>query len=357
VRARSPAPRLSATVAAYFARRLLLVVPTLIGITLAVFCITRLVPGGPIDEVLRELHTESGGESAAASALFVGGRVDIPDELLDALRAHYRLDQPVLTAYTAWLGDLVRLDLGVSYEYSVPVLDLITDRFPISIYFGLAGFCLAYTICIPLGILKAVRNGSRFDAWTSVAVFIGYSIPGWALGALLLILLGGGSFWDLVPLGGFRSAGWQELSAVDKVLDQLHHTLVPVLAYAAGSFASLTVLTKNALLENLGCAYVRAARARGLSRRRSVVTHALRNSLIPLCTGLGSVLGVLMAGSYLIERVFNIHGIGYLGYSSLVDRDYAVVMGILVFNTLLALTGNILSDLLYARADPRVRFD
>ena len=211
-------------------------------------------------------------------------------------------------------------------------------------------------VCIPLGVTKAIKHGSSFDLISSSVVFIGYSIPGWALGAILLVMLGGGSFFDLVPLGGFRSENWSQLNLIEKIVDQAHHTMLPVIAYAMGSFASLTILTKNSLMENLGHDYVRTAFAKGLSEKRVIFVHALRNSLIPLCTGLGHAIGILMAGSYLIEKVFNIDGIGYLGYTSIIERDYAVVMGVLVINTLLILLGNILSDVLYVIADPRIRF-
>ena len=259
-------------------------------------------------------------------------------------------------AYLYWLGDLLTFDLGTSYKYNIPVVDVITSRFPVSIYFGLIGFFLAYAVCIPLGVFKAIKHGSAFDFTSSALVFMGYSIPGWALGAVLLVLLGGGSFWDVVPLGGFRSENWEQLGLFDKIVDQLHHTILPVLAYAAGSFATLTVLTKNSLMENLGQDYVRTAFAKGLDERRVIFVHALRNSLIPICTGLGHAIGLLMAGSYLIERVFNIDGIGYLGYTAIIERDYAVVMGVLVINTFLILLGNILSDVFYVLVDPRIRF-
>ena len=338
---------------AYFLRRLLLLIPTFLGITILVFTITRFVPGGPIEQMIMKMQM---GDVAGGGAGDVAAGTDLPAEVLAELEARYHFDEPVWKAYSLWLGDLLSLDLGKSYKYNLPVLDLIVARFPVSMYFGIIGFALAYLVCIPLGIYKAIRHSSAFDIASSALIFIGYSIPGWALGALLLVLLGGGSFWDLVPLGGFRSENWAELSPSGRVLDQLHHTILPVLAYAVGSFATLTVLMKNSLMENLGQDYVRTAFAKGLSERRVILVHALRNSLIPICTGLGHALGVVMAGSYLIEKVFNIDGIGYLGYTSIIERDYAVVMGILVINTLLVLLGNILSDVLYVFVDPRIRF-
>ena len=337
----------------YFLRRLLLLIPTFLGITALVFAITRIVPGGPIEQMLMKL---SMGDVTGGGAGDVVTSVDVPDEVLDELRARYRFDEPIWRAYVLWLGDLLTFDLGRSYKYNLPVVDVIAARLPVSLYFGVIGFLLAYVVCIPLGILKAVRHGSAFDVVTSALVFFGYAIPGWAFGALLLVLLGGGSFWDLVPLGGFRSPDWEQLGFWGRVGDQLHHTLLPVLAYAVGSFATLTLLMKNALLDNLSQDYVRTAFAKGLTERRVVLGHALRNSLIPICTGLGHSLGIVMAGSYLIEKVFNIDGIGYLGYTSIIERDYAVVLGILVVNTLLVLLGNILSDVLYVFVDPRIRF-
>lgn len=342
--------------AAYFARRVLLMIPTFLGITLLVFAITRLVPGGPIEQMILKTQMASAQEGGSGGRSGSAGD-EIPQEVLDQLRAHYHFDKPILVAYGLWLGDLLTLNLGKSYKYNTPVLETITGRFRVSIYFGLIGFVLAYLICIPLGIWKAIRHGGVFDFTSSVVVFVGYSIPGWALGAVLLVLFGGGSFWDVFPLGGFESSNYAELSLWGKIQDRAYHTVLPVIAYMVGSFATLTILMKNSLMENLGQDYVRTAFAKGLSERRVVVRHAFRNSLIPLCTGLGHAIGILMAGSYLIEKVFNIDGLGYLGYTSVIDRDYAVVMGVLVFNTFLVLIGNILSDVLYVLADPRIRFD
>jgi microcin C transport system permease protein len=338
--------------AAYFARRFLLLIPTFLGITFLVFTITQFVPGGPIEQMIMKMQA-AGTEGGSGGA---GTTVEIPPEAMEALKEHFNLDKPFFVAYGYWLWDLLHLDLGTSFKYNQPVIDVITSRFPISIYFGLIGFFLAYAICIPLGVMKAVKHGSAFDLLSSMTVFIGYSIPGWALGGLLLVLFGGGSFFDVFPLGGFRSENWSELSTWGQITDQVNHTILPVLAYMVGSFATLTILMKNSLMENLGQDYVRTAFAKGLSERTVIFGHTLRNSLIPICTGLGHAIGIIMAGSYLIEKVFNINGIGYLGYTSIVDRDYAVVMGILVINTLLVLVGNIISDVLYVLVDPRIRF-
>lgn len=339
---------------AYFLRRLLLLIPTFLGITFLVFTITRFVPGGPIDQMLAAAQSAAG--EAGASGGGFESTVEIPDAVRQALNERFGFDKPFYVAYLYWLKDLLTLNLGISYKFNQPVIDIIVARFPISIYFGLIGFVLAYSVCIPLGIYKAIRHNSTFDFASSALIFVGYSVPGWALGAVLLVLFGGGSFFDLVPLGGFRSENWEELSLVGRILDQMHHTILPVLSYAVGSFATLTVLMKNSLMENLGQDYIRTAFAKGLDERRVILVHALRNSLIPICTGLGHAIGLVMAGSYLIEMVFNIDGIGLLGFKSIVERDYAVVMGILVINTSLILIGNILSDVLYVLVDPRIRF-
>jgi microcin C transport system permease protein len=316
----------------------------------------QFVPGGPIEQAIMKMKMAAAGEGAVAGSSGIATSMEMPQEAIEELRKQFRWDKPIPVRYLLWLNDLVHLNLGKSYKYNEPVWDVIRSRFPVSIYFGLIGFTLAYLVCVPLGVVKALRHGSSFDFVSSAIVFVGYSIPGWALGAVLLVLLGGGSFWDLVPLGGFRSEGWEDFSFWHKITDQLHHTILPVLAYMVGSFATLTVLMKNSLLENLGQDYVRTAFAKGLSERRVVFLHAMRNSLIPIATGLGHAISLVMAGSYLIEKVFNINGIGYLGFDSVVERDYAVVMGILVINTFLTLTGNIISDIFYVLIDPRIRF-
>jgi len=258
--------------------------------------------------------------------------------------------------YGSWLLRIFQLDLGKSHRYSRPVWDVMKTKFPVSIYFGVIGLLLGYSVCIPLGVWKAVKHGSTFDTASSVLVFIGYSIPGWALGAVLLVLFGGGSFWDVFPLGGFRSEDWEFYSFWGKVWDQVHHTILPLIAWNIGSFASLTILMKNSLMENLSSDYVRTAFSKGLSERRVVFLHALRNSLIPLATGLGHLIGIIFAGSYLIERVFNIDGFGLLGFTSLVYRDYPVVLASMVIGAVIRLMGNIFSDMIYAAIDPRIRF-
>ncbi len=338
----------------YFARRFLLIIPTFIGITLAAFVVMNFVPGGPIERQImryRMAVATEGGVSGGG-----GGSSEIPEAAMEEMKHYYGFDKPVYTRYGLWLWNVVHLNLGRSYVYQDPVWDVIKARFPVSMFLGLTGFFLSYLICIPLGVFKAIRHGSRFDLLTSLTVFLGYSIPGWALGTALLVLLGGGSFWNVFPLGGFRPTNWEYLNFFEKVAAQIHYMFLPVLCYTIESFATLTILMKNSLMENLGQDYVRTAFTKGLTEHRVIFVHALRNSLIPIATGLGNEIGLILAGSFLIEKVFNIDGMGYLGYTSILQRDYPVALGILVVASLLLLVGNILSDMIYVIVDPRIRF-
>ena len=338
----------------YFVRRLLLIIPTFLGITLAVFVVTHFVPGGPIErQIMRykmALATEGGAASGGTSA------TEIPPEAIEEMKRFYGFDQPVHVRYVKWLWNILHLDLGTSYVDQDPVWDKIKSRFPISIFLGMTGFLLSYLICVPLGVMKAIHHGSKFDFISSLVVFLGYSVPGWALGTALLVLFGGGSFWDVFPLGGFRPTNWEYLGFFQKIWAQLYYMFLPVCCYMIGSFATITILMKNSLMENLGQDYVRTAFAKGLDEHRVIFGHALRNSLIPLATGLGHAITLILAGSFLIERVFNIDGMGYLGYLSIIQRDYPVALGILVISSLLLLIGNILSDFIYVLVDPRIRF-
>ena len=249
-------------------------------------------------------------------------------------------------------------NLGKSYIYAKPVTEIMLPRFRISLFLGLTGMLLSYLICIPLGIKKALNHGSGFDIGSSILIFVAYSIPGWALGGVLLVLLGGGSFFDIFPLGGLHSPReiWNQLTPLQKVFDQLYHMILPIIAWSIGSFATLTVLMKNGLLENLGQDYIRTAFAKGISEKRVIWLHAIRNSIIPIAANIGQIIGVVIAGSYFIERVFNIEGFGKLAFEAILQRDYPVTLGFLVIVVMLRLLGNIISDITLALVDPRIRF-
>jgi microcin C transport system permease protein len=353
-RPRRVSPALAQYVTSYFIRRILLVVPTFVGISLLVFVLTRLVPGGPIERMLAEAALAS--QSAAALSQGQGGigGSTLSAEQLAELEAYYGFDKPILVAYWDWFTKVLRLDLGVSTRYTEPVWDTIRHRFPISIFYGVTTLILTYSICIPLGIVKAIRHKTVLDNLTSAVVFVGYAIPGYVVGIALLTAFA--SEWEIFPLGGFVSDDFDDLSPMQQVRDVIDHAVLPLAAYVAGSFAVTTFMMKNALMDNLAADYVRTAIAKGLTFRRAVFRHALRNSLIPIATSFGGNLSLILTGSFLIEKIFDIDGFGLLGFESLVERDYPVVMGILVIASLLFLVGNILSDLCVALVDPRVKF-
>ncbi len=339
---------------AYFIRRFLLVIPTFIGITLMVFAITRFVPGGPIERMIaqaQQMQLEGGGGRTGAGVQ----RQPLSDEQIAQLEQYYGFDQPLLNSYVNWLGKVLRGDLGVSTRYHDPVWEMIRTRIPISLYFGLITMFLTYGVCIPMGIVKAIRHQTVFDNASSIIVFIGYAIPGWVIGIYLLVWLAG--WWDVFPLGNLVSENFDDLGLVQKALDLAWHSVLPIIAYMIGAFAAMTFLMKNTLMDNLAADYVRTAIAKGLPFRRAVFGHALRNSLIPIATTFGNNISVILTGSFLVEKVFNIDGMGLLGYESVLERDYPVVLGVLVISSLLFLIGNILSDMCVAAVDPRVQFD
>ncbi len=264
----------------------------------------------------------------------------------------------VATIFQTEFSGILTGNLGTSYTYDQPVTEVMAPRFKISMFFGLTGLFLSYIVCIPLGIRKALNHGSAFDFLSSVVVFAAYSIPGYALGAVLLVLLGGGSYWDIFPLGGFRSPTevWEAMTVWEQVKDQLWHAVLPIISWSIGSFAGLTILMKNSLLENISQDYIRTAFAKGLQEKRVIWVHAIRNSVIPIASGIGSVIGVVIAGSYLIEKVFNIDGFGKMGFQAILDRDYPITLGFLVIVVVIRLVSNILSDIALATVDPRIRF-
>ncbi|TPW19938.1 MAG: microcin C transport system permease protein [Elusimicrobia bacterium] len=338
--------------ASYFARRLLLVIPTFLGVTLMVFAITRFVPGGPVERMIAQAQQmQAEGKSGGTDRV---GAAALSEDQIKQLNEYYGLDKPVLVSYVQWLWKVFRLDLGTSSRYNEPVWDLIKSRFPVSISFGLATLVLTYGVCVPLGILKAVKHKSGIDTATSVVAFIGYAVPNYVVGILLIILFA--SQWELFPLSGLMSDDFADMTRWGQAKDLLWHAALPLAAYLAGSFAVMTFLTKNSLMDNLAADYVRTAIAKGLDFKRAVLRHALRNSLIPIATHFGNEISLIFSGSFLVETIFNINGFGLLGYESLMERDYPVVMGILVLTSLLFLIGNILSDVCVAFVDPRVKF-
>ena len=338
--------------ATYFIRRFLLIIPTFIGITFITYLLTQFVPGGPVEQALMQMRGFDGSGMASRSET-------ISEQQREAIRKHFGFDKPFIQRYYEWLV-VHKMGMSVdSYKYTnKTVWQLISERFPVSLTFGITGFVLTYLICVPLGIAKALRHGSNFDLGSSVAVFTGYAIPAFAFGMLLKTAFSGTSehFFDIFPIGGFRSEFWEELSLWGKIKDQFMHMFLPVLCYVVGNFAVLTLLMKNSLLEQISQDYVRTIVAKGGSMQRAVWRHALRNALVPIATGFGGILSIMFAGSVLIERVFNIPGMGLLSLEAIVSRDYMVFMGTLALTSILALLGRVLSDFCYVLIDPRISF-
>jgi len=336
----------------YFFRRLLLIPPTLIGVTIIVFVITRLVPGGPLERAIME--TQQINASTGVSSQVAGHDMALSDEQLQRLREYYGFDKPVLISYFDWVWKVAQGDLGSSYRYNEPVWDVIQSRFPVSLYYGLVTLVITYIVCIPLGVLKAIKHRTAVDNISSILIFVGYAIPGYALGSLLLLYFSVQLEW--FPMGGFMSLSFYEMSFWEKSIDLINHSVLPLICYLIGSFALVTLLLKNHLMDNLAADYIRTAIAKGVSFRQAVTRHAMRNSLIPIATTFGQNITLLVSGSFLIETIFDINGFGLLALTAILDRDYPVVMGVVLLASVLLLVGNIISDFLVALVDPRIRF-
>ncbi|MBL7664549.1 MAG: ABC transporter permease subunit [Bacteriovoracaceae bacterium] len=341
----------------YILRRLMIMIPTLFGITIIVFVIINLAPGGPIEQKLQQIRFSGGmGDAAAMSGGNNSGTAVVSNEVLEALKKQYGFDKPLHVRYWIWLKNLSRFDFGESFTYEEPVVDVVISKFPVSLQFGIASLILSYLISIPLGVFKAIKKGSKFDVATTIGLFIMYSIPSFMLGILLVVFFAGGSFVDWFPIGGLYSDHYDDLNFFGKISDRIHHFVLPLTCYVLGSFTILTNLMKNSLLEEIKKDYIRTARAKGLGEKMVYLKHALRNALIPIVTGLGSFLSVFFAGSLLLEIIFQLDGIGMLGYNSVLSRDYNVLMGLIFIQSLLMLVGNLLSDLAYVMVDPRIDF-
>ncbi len=336
----------------YLFRRLLLMVPTLLGITLVVFFIINLAPGSPIEQQLQALQF-----SGSADAQSTRGEATVTKEVLDALKKQYGFDKPVHIRYWIWLKNIATLDFGESFTYEEDVLDVIISKFPVSLQFGLMSFILSYLISIPLGVLKAIKHGSKFDYLSSFLLFVAYSIPGFMLAILLIVFLSGDSFLDIFPVGGLYSDFYDEMTWWQQILDRIHHFILPLICFTIGSYTQLTLLMKNSILDEVKKDYVRTARAKGLEEKVVYLKHALRNALIPIVTGIGGFLSIFFAGSLLLEKIFQLDGIGLLGFNSILSRDYNVIMGLVFIQSLLMLIGNIISDIAYVIVDPRIDFN
>jgi microcin C transport system permease protein len=335
---------------AYILRRVLLMIPTLIGALTITFVVMQFVPGGPVEQVLAEAR------AGAIEGRYKAGR-DLDKQRVEELKKLYGFDKPAHVRYFEMLGSFARFDLGRSFMQNKDVWQLIKEKLPVSISLGMWTFLVSYLVSIPLGVAKAVREGTRFDAVTTLFVLLGYAIPGFVLGVLLIVLFAGGTFFDWFPLRGLTSDNWEELSWGARILDYFWHLALPLACLVIGSFAVLTMLTKNTFVEEMRKQYVLVARAKGLSDGRVLYKHIFRNALIPLITGFpAAFIGAFFAGSVLIETLFSLDGLGLLAFESVVRRDYPVVLGSLYLFTLIALVVKLIADLLYVVVDPRVQF-
>ncbi len=344
----------------YILKRLLLMIPTLVGILLITFTIIQFVPGGPVEQMVSQLQgRDAGGEAGAArTETNYRGRQGVDTAKIEEIKKLYGFDKPAPERFLQMLGQFARFDLGKSFFHSKDVWQLIKEKLPVSITLGLWSFILVYSISIPLGIAKAVRAGTPFDTATTFVILLGYAIPSFVVGVILLVYFAGGSFVQWFPLRGITSTNWAELSTWDKVLDYLHHIVLPVSAIVLGGFAFITVLTKNSMLEEIRKQYVITARAKGVPENKVLWRHVFRNAMIPVATGFpAAFLGAFFTGALLIETLFSLDGLGLLSYESVIRRDYPVVFGTLFIFTLIGLIAHLLRDLSYPLLDPRVKFD
>ncbi len=345
---------------AYVLKRIFLMIPTLFGVMVITFAITQFVPGGPVEKVIAQIEgfDKSGGEVRSESSGMYRGDSGLDSERIAQLKKLYGFDQPPVARFFKMMKNYLVFDFGTSYYHHRSVVDLVISRMPVSMSLGLWSFMIVYGVCIPLGIRKAVTDGSRFDLVSSTIILIGYAIPGFVLGVLLVVLFGGGSFWSVFPLRGLVSDNWNELGVGMKVLDYLWHMVLPVTAGAVGSLAVMTMLTKNSFLEEIRKHYVLTARAKGLTEQQVLYKHVFKNGIIPIITGFpGYFIASFFTGSLLIETIFSLQGMGLLAYESVLNRDYPVVLGTLYFFTIIGLISRLLSDLSYVLVDPRISFE
>jgi microcin C transport system permease protein len=363
-------------VGAYILRRLLLMVPTLLGIMLVNFIVIQAAPGGPIERIIAdiqgrgveaaarvtgtarsEMATTPSGAGGAEGGVYRGAR-GLDPEFIRELERLYGFDKPAHIRFIDMMKRYLTFDFGESYFRDRTVMELIVERLPVSVSLGLWTTLLSYLISIPLGIRKAVRDGSRFDVWTSTVVIIGNAIPSFLFAVLLIVLFAGGSYLQWFPLRGLVSENWHELSWPMRILDYLWHITLPVLAMSIGSFAGLTMLTKNSFLEEINKQYVMTARAKGLTERRVLYGHVFRNAMLIVIAGFpGAFIGAFFTGAVLIEVIFSLDGLGLLGFEAAINRDYPVMFATLYIFTLMGLVINLLSDLTYVLVDPRIDFE
>jgi microcin C transport system permease protein len=363
---------------AYIIRRLLFMIPTIFGIMLVAFVVVQFAPGGPVEEVIAKLSGTGAGAMSRVSgspsgdftarALAGGaqsginsryrGAQGLDPAFIKSLKKQFGFDKPAYQRFFIMLWDYLRFDFGKSYFRDTSVIDLIKERLPVSISLGIWMTLLSYLISIPLGIRKAVRDGSHFDVWTSSVIVVGYAIPGFLFAILLIVLFAGGSFWQIFPLRGLTSEGWSQFPWWEKILDYFWHLTLPIISMGLSAFATMTLLTKNCFLDELRKQYVLTARAKGCSERRVLYGHIFRNAMLLVVAGFPSAfVSAFFAGSLLIETIFSLNGLGLLSFESVLNRDYPVVFANIYIFALIGLVVTLISDLTYTLIDPRIDFE
>ena len=353
---------------AYILRRLFLIIPTLIGIMLINFVLIQFVPGGPIEQIIAQMEDGSAG----ATDRFTGGGDDsnnqsenneykgargLPPELIEDLEKQFGFDKPPVERFLTMLWNYIRFDFGESYFRSITIIDLILEKMPVSITLGLWSTLLAYLVSIPLGIRKAIKDGSAFDVWTSGIIIAAYAIPGLLFGILLIVLFAGGSYWQIFPLRGLASEGAADFGFFERIIDYFWHAALPILTSTIAAFATLTLLTKNSFLDEINKQYVMTARAKGLTEFKVFYGHVFRNAMLIVISGFPALfVGIFFGGSLIIEVIFSLDGLGLLGYEAAINRDYQVFFATLYIFALIGLLVKLLSDLTYIWIDPRIDF-
>lgn len=335
----------------YLLRRILLLIPTFFGITLITFFIINLAPGSPVEQKLQAIRFGNQGDNGGNTKT-----AGLNQEIVEALKKQYGFDKPVHVRYWIWLKNLSHFDFGDSFTYEEPVISVIASKFPVSLQFGIASLILSYLVCIPLGVFKAIKAGTKFDKVSGLLLYAAYSIPPLVLGIFLIVWFAGGTYFSWFPIGGLKSDDYESFTTLQKIWDRFHHFVLPLLCYMIGSFTELTMLMRNSMLDVIKSDYVRTARAKGLNEKLVYFKHALRNALIPIATGMGGFFGVFLAGSLIIESIFNLDGIGLLSYQSILARDYNVIMGLTFISSLVLMFGRLFSDVIYVLIDPRIDF-
>ena len=357
----------------YIVKRLLLILPTLFGIILINFVIVQFAPGGPVEQIIAQVtmgnisatsNISGGGDSGVSASTDVTtaaqelGSYGLDPDLIADLERQFGFDKPAHERFFTMVINYLQLDFGDSYFQDKPVIELVIDRLPVSISLGFWSLLIIYSISIPMGIAKAVRDGSRFDIWTSSVIFIGYAIPGFLFAVLLIVVFAGGNYFDLFPLRGLVSENWDQMGWIDKILDYFWHLALPVAALTIGGFATLTMLTKNSFLEEISKQFVLTARAKGLTENRVLYGHVFRNAMLIVIAGFPTAfVGIFFTGSLLIEVIFSLDGMGLLSYEAVIKRDYPILFGTMFCLTLIALVMHLIGDLVYVLVDPRIDFD